>query len=236
VRWSQPADEALAGLSVTATVSPDARASALRWKLRVDNTSTNWGVWRVVFPQVALADLGTNAAVLFPRGPGELQRGVWDRPFSFHGNYPGGDCSMQFMAAYREGEKPTGLYVAVHDPWGGTKDLAMRSDPATHTVRLSFDHPAPNMGLAGSRLRARRRGRLAAPARRLVRCGDDLQGMGAAEAKWWPRLARDGRTDTPRWMRDLNAWAMSGGAPAECVPGGKAVPRVPWRADRLSLV
>ncbi len=129
MRWSRPADEALTGLSVTATVSPDARASALRWKLRVDNTSTNWSVWRVVFPQVALASLGTNAAVLFPRGPGEVQRGVWDRPFSFHGNYPGGDCSMQFMAAYREGEKPTGLYVAVHDPWGSTKDLAVRSDP-----------------------------------------------------------------------------------------------------------
>jgi hypothetical protein len=50
VRWSRPKDIALSGLAVTATVSPDARANALRWKLRVDNTSTNWSVWRVVFP------------------------------------------------------------------------------------------------------------------------------------------------------------------------------------------
>ena len=218
MRWSQPLDEALAGLSVTATVSPDTSASALRWKLRVDNTSTNWSIWRVQFPQLALASLGTNAAVLFPRGPGEVQRGVWDRSFSFHGNYPGGDCSMQFMAAYREGGHPTGLYVAVLDPWGSTKDLALRSDPATRTVRLSFDHPAPNMGLAGNAFA------LEGQAVWQLLRGDwfDVAALYKAwarrEAKWWPRLAGDGRADTPPWMRDLNAWAMTGGTPNECVP------------------
>lgn len=221
MRWSQPTDEALAGVSVTATVSPDARASALRWKLRVENTSTNWSTWRVVFPQVALANLGANAAVLFPRGPGEVQRGVWDRSFSYHGNYPGGDCSMQFMAAYREGESPTGLYVAVHDPWGSTKDLALKTDLATRTVSLTFDHPVPNMGLAGNGFA------LQSEAVWQVLRGDWFDAAmiykdwARREAKWWPRLARDGRTDTPRWMRDLNAWALSGGAPGECVPGVK---------------
>jgi hypothetical protein len=221
LRWSRPTNEALTGLSVTATVSADARAGALRWKLRVDNGSTNWSVWRVVFPQVAVADLGTNAAVLFPRGPGEVQRGVWDRSFSFHGNYPGGDCSMQFMAAYCEGERPTGLYVAMHDPWGSTKDLAVRSDATMHTVRLSFDHPAPNMGLAGDGFA------LEGEAVWQVLRGDWFDAAmiykhwARREAKWWPRLGRDGRPDTPRWMRDLNAWALSGGAPAECMPGVK---------------
>jgi hypothetical protein len=118
--------------------------------LRVENTSTNWSIWRLVFPQVVVASLGSNAAVLFPRGPGEVQRSVWDRPFHYQGDYPGGWCSMQFMAAYREGAKPTGLYVAPHDPWDGTKNLAAKSDSATHTVQLSFDHPAPNMGLTAS--------------------------------------------------------------------------------------
>jgi hypothetical protein len=221
LRWSRPRDKALAGLSVTATVSPDAQASAVRWKLRVDNTSTNWSVWRVVFPQVVLANLGTNAAVLFPRGPGELQRGVWDRPFTFRGDYPSGWCSMQFMAAYREGEKPTGLYVAMHDPWGSTKDLEAKSDPATRTVRLVFDHPAPNMGLAGNNFV------LEGEAVWQVLRGDWFDAAmiykrwAQHEAKWWPRLARNGRADTPRWMRELNAWAMTGGAPGECVPAVK---------------
>jgi hypothetical protein len=221
LRWSRPLDKALAGLSVTATVSPDTDASALRWKLRVENTSTNWSVWRVVFPQLALADLGSNAVVLFPRGPGDLQRGVWHRPFNYSGTYPNGWCSMQFMAAYRESEKPVGLYVATHDPWGSVKDLALKSDPATHTVRLSFDHPAPGMGLAGNDF--------ALPGEavwQLLR-GDWFDAAmiykrwARREAKWWPRLARDGRADTPRWMRDLNAWAMTGGAPDTCVPAVK---------------
>jgi hypothetical protein len=221
MRWSQPVDKALASLSVMVTVTPDSGASALRWKLRVGNTSTNWSVWRVQFPQVAVASLGTNAAVLFPRGPGEVQRGVWDRPFSYEGNYPGGWCSMQFMAAYREGAKPTGLYVAMHDPWGSTKDIAVKSDPSARTVRLSFDHPAPNMGLATNSFA------LEGEAVWQLLRGDWFdaavlyRAWAQREAKWWPRLTRDGRKDTPLWMRQLNAWAMTGGAPGECVPAVK---------------
>ena len=221
LRWSQPADSALAGISVTATVSPDPGAGALRWRLRVDNASTNWSLWRVRFPEVAVADLGTNAAVLFPRGPGEVQRGVWGRPFNYHGNYPGGWCSMQFMAAYREEERPTGLYVAMHDPWGGTDDLSVQSDPAARALRLGFDHPAPGLGIAGNGFV------LEGEAVWQVLRGDWFDAAtiyrrwARREAKWWPRLARDGRTDTPRWMRELNAWAMTGGAPGDCVPAVK---------------
>jgi hypothetical protein len=221
VRWSRPKDIALSGLAVTATVSPDARANALRWKLRVDNTSTNWSVWRVVFPQVLLADLGTNAVLLFPRGPGELQRNAPERTFSFRGNYPSGDCSMQFLAAYREGVERTGLYVGVHDPWGGTKDLKARSDPDMHTVLLSFDHPAPDMGVAGNGFTLQGEAVWALLRGDWFDAAMIYRDWARREAKWWPHLGRDGRADTPRWMRDLNAWALGGGLPPECVPAVK---------------
>lgn len=218
LRWSRPADAALAGLSITALATADRRAGAIRWKLRVENTSTNWSVWRIAFPQVALADLGADAAVLFPRGPGEVQRGVWRRPFSYHGNYPGGWCSMQFLAAYRGGEKPTGLYVATEDPWGSTKDLEVKSDPTARTVRLRFEHPAPDMGVPGNDFT------LEGEAVWQLLRGDWFDAAriyrrwAQREARWWPRLGRDGRADTPRWMRELNAWAMTGGGPDDCVP------------------
>ena len=147
LRWSKAEDAALAGLSIAATVNADATDNSLSWELRVDNAGTNWSVWRVVFPQLALADLGSNAAVLFPRGPGEVQRGVWGRPFTYRGSYANGWCSMQFVAAYRESESPTGLYVGLHDPWGSVKDLALVSEPKIRDVHLSFEHPAPGMGL-----------------------------------------------------------------------------------------
>ena len=220
LRWSKPENQSLAGVSITVTVLPDNRASAFRWHLRVNNSSTNWSVWRVTFPEIALADLGTNAAVFFPQGPGIVQRGVWHRPFRYGGEYPGGWCAMQFMAAYREGEQPTGLYVAIHDPWGATKDLATTSDPATHTLRLTYTHPAPNMGLAGNSFS------LEGEAVWQLLRGDWFDAAtiykqwASREAKWWPRLTREGRADTPRWARDLNAWTMTGmtaGWPSNCV-------------------
>ncbi len=221
LHWANPLDPWLAGIAVTAQAEADQESSAFRWKLQVANHNKDWGVSRVVFPQVALADPGTNAAVLFPRGPGEVQRDVWRRDFRYHGNYPGGWCSMQFMAAYREGDQPTGLYVALHDPWGSTKDMDAKSERAARVVRLAFDVPAPNMGVPGNGFE------LEGEAVWQLLRGDWFDAAiiyrhwAQREAKWWPRLGKDGRADTPRWMRDLNAWVMTGGAPSNCVPAVK---------------
>jgi len=219
--WAEPVDAALAGLSVTAIATADARAGALRWNLRVNNTSTNWSLWRVTFPQLALASLGTNGAVLFPRGPGEVQYGVWDRPYNYRGSYPDNACTMQFMAAYRAGAKATGLYLATQDPWGSTKNLEARSEPGGHRLLLAFEHPVPNMGLAGNGFTLE-----GEAVWRLLR-GDWFDAAmiyrdwAKREAKWWPRLGAEGRADTPRWMRELNVWTMTGGAASECVPAVK---------------
>jgi hypothetical protein len=141
LRWSAPVDESLAGLSVRAVATADAGASALHWKLYVENR--------------------------------------------------------------------------------GTKDLVLQSDPATRSLRLSFEHPVPNMGLAGNSFA------LEGEAVWGLLRGDWFdaaiiyRSWAQREAKWWPPLGRDGRPDTPRWMRELNAWTMTGGAPGECVPAVK---------------
>src|ERR1051326_5099610 len=217
LRWRRPANENIGAVAVKATATLDQRHSAIRWKVRIQNPSTNWSVWRVVFPQVALADLGEEGAAFFPRGPGEVQRAVWQRPFRYHGEYPGCWCAMQFMAAYREGEKPTGLYVALHDPWGSVKDLEVTTDPAPRSARLAFDIPAPDMGRAGNDFA------LEGEAVWQLLRGDWFDAAmiykdwARREARWWPRLGSEGRADTPRWMRELSAWALSGGAPDDCV-------------------
>jgi len=215
--WRQPTNENVGAITVIATATLDQSKSAINWGLQVQNATTNWGVWRVRFPQLALADLGANGAVLFPRGPGELQRGVWQRAFRYHGNYPGGWCAMQFMAAYRQGEKPTGLYVGLHDPFGGTKDLDLQTDPKTRSALLTFDIPAPEMGRPGNRFA------LEGEAVWQLLRGDWFDAAmiyktwAKREARWWPRLSEEGRSDTPSWMRELSAWALSGGAPGDCV-------------------
>ncbi len=218
MHWSEPANPSLPGVSVVALAAAHPGDSALHWHLHVEDRSTNWSVWHVVFPQLALADLGTNGAVFFPRGPGGVERNVWNRRFSYRGTYPGGWCAMQFMAAYRDGEHSTGLYVAMHDPWGSTKDLALKSDPASHILRLSFGHPAPNMGVAGNGFALEGEAVWQLLRGNWFDAAMIYKHWARQHAKWWPRLGPDGRADTPLWMRELNAWAMTGGAPSDCVP------------------
>jgi len=216
--WSDPVDESQRDLSVIASVTADRRQNALHWRFRVDNRSQSWSVWRAIFPQLELASLGKDAAIFFPRGPGEIQRGRPERGLNYRGQYPSGDCTMQYLAAYTGGDQPSGLYVGVHDPWGSTKDLRVALDPAADTIRLAFEHPAPNMGLPGNSFALE-----GAAVWQLLR-GDwfdaatTYRHWAQAEAKWWPRRGVDGRKDTPRWMRELSVWALSGGAPDDCVP------------------
>ena len=217
LHWAQPTNQSVGAIRVNATARLDDRNSAIRWRFRVENATTNWSVWRVVFPQLAIADCGTNGTVLFPRGPGEVQRGVWQRTFRYRGDYPGGWCSMQFMAAYREGEKPIGIYMGLHDLFGSTKNLEVKTDLASHSATLAFDIPAPDMGRAGNDFV------LEGEAVWQLFRGDWFdaamiyKSWAQREARWWPRLGKERRADTPQWMRELSAWALSGGASSDCI-------------------
>ena len=215
--WAKPSqDPALAGLIVRVVGVRDGQHSGLRWSLHVEANGADVAVRRVVFPQLDLADLGADGTVLFPRGPGELQRGVWSRDFHYRGTYPDGWCCMQFMASYREGQAPCGLYVAAQDPWGSTKYLELKSTAGSHTARLSMELPAAGMNKAGNGFETS-----GEVVWQLFR-GDWYDAAriyrewAQREARWWPRMSSEGRSDTPLWMRELCAWAMTGGAPGDC--------------------
>jgi hypothetical protein len=215
--WRKPLDANFAGISVIATARADQRHHAWRWRFHVENHSTAWGVWRVFFPQLALADFGQQGNVFVPRGPGEVQRDLGHRTFTYTGKYTDAWCTMQFMADYRDGDKPTGLYVAMHDPWGSTKQIALLRDPGLASVRMRFDHPAPNMGraetdfvLSGEAVWQLLRGDW-------FDAAQIYKAWVSKEARWWPKLTAHGRADSPLWMRQLNVWAQASGGPEDCV-------------------
>jgi len=231
--WSQPRDARFAGISVTAQVHTDSRQHALRWSLQVHNGSKRWSLWQVTFPQVAVAEPGDDATVLFPRGPGEIQRDVWRRHFGYRSTYPNGWCSMQLLAAYAQSPRPVGLYFALHDPVGSTKYIGMQSNPAGRSVRLYFEHPVPDMGKAGNSFTL-----MGQAVWQLLR-GDWYDAARiyrrwvVQEARWYPRgdnasprLGNVSAWTAPRplktfreWMRDLPAWSLaSGGAPEVVSP------------------
>jgi hypothetical protein len=224
LRWRRPIDDRFGNLTVVLQVTAEASASAMRWKLRVDNVGPAWSVWRIVFPQLAAADLGPQGRVFVPASAGEVKEDPWRHPVSFHGTYPSGWTSMPFLAAYQP-QQNTGLYCAVHDPLGSTKEIAARSRPMDKTLVLSFDHPAENMGEPGNGFA------LSGEAVWQLLRGDWFDAAliyrtwVRREARWYPRLGTEGRGDTPSWMRELPAWALGGGGPKDCVGAVKAFAR-----------
>jgi hypothetical protein len=212
LQWFAAKDPRLAGIQVTARARADERMPAICWRLDIQNTNPRWGVWRVVFPQAAVADFGASGRVFLPRGPGEVQPCLWSRPFAFRDTYPGAWMTMQFMAAYDPAHK-TGLYLGLHDPTGGTKDLAVESRPKEKAVAMQFDVPVPDMGRPGVAVRLE-----GEAVWRLLR-GDWFDAAVAyrdwvrRQAGWYPTLGPDGRTDTTPAMRLLDAWALGGADP-----------------------
>jgi hypothetical protein len=206
----------LRGLGVEVGVAPG-EDDSLMWTIRVDNASDDWTVWRVTFPQLALADLGEGSQAFFPRGAGEVQHDLWQRSFQYTGTYPSGWTSMQFFAV-NDKKQSSGIYLATHDPLGSTKEIRLRSDPSDRKLVLAFDHPAADMSVAGNDFA------LSGVAVMRLFAGDwfdaavTYRNWARRHAKWYPRLSANGRDDTPDWMRELPLWALGGGAPDECAP------------------
>ncbi len=215
--FAAPVDDRLREVRVEVTLALEKSEGALTWDLRVVNDSSQWGLWRVVFPQVSLRDLGEGGRVFAPVTAGIELADMWTKASKKGGTYPGGWTCMQYMAAYDKTRR-TGLYVGVHDPYGSTKDIFAEGQPAQHAVVLRFDHPVPNMGKAGAGFE------LPGEAKWQLLRGDWFEAAQiyrtwvSQKAKWWPDLGLEGREDTPKWMRELPAWAMTGGPVSQCVP------------------
>ena len=205
LRWRGPRDESMAGLEVVARAEFDGPNHAVRWSLNVQNQTQQWSVMHVVFPQLALAELGADGWVFLPRAPGEVQQGLWRRPFRHSGLYPEPWTTMQYAAAY-DAEGQTGLYVARHDPDGRPKRITIESEPNERAVTFTFEHPAANMTIAGNDFE------LTGPTVWQLLRGDWFDAAVIyrdwvrAHAKWYPQLTAEGRADTPQWMRQLPVW------------------------------
>lgn len=216
LRWSAPNDPRLKGVSAEAIAAPD--QSGWSWSFHL-NVPAEYGVTHTTFPQIAISKPDVGAYSLFPAGPGVVNKTLWNSAYSMKSVYPTGWCAMQFEAICPQNSQDAGLYFGMHDPFGGVKEIGIVSDPASQSVRLSYDMPAPNPGKSANGFRLS-----GTAVWRLLR-GDwydaamVYRDWVAHSAKWWPKLTDDGRADTPLWMRELCGWALSSGPPDACVPG-----------------
>ncbi len=216
LRWHDPVDSDVGALQVTAEARADPNHSAVHWRFNASGEKEPWGLWHVIFPQLEVVAPGDDPVLLIPRGPGEEQLGVWDKAFSFQGRYPSGWTSMQFMAVY-DRQSQTGLYWAIHDPFGGTKDFAAKTTPPTPTLAWTADVPVPDMGKPGNAYQLEGEAVWQAFQGDWYDAAVIYRDWVRTHARWYPKLGGEGREDTPAWMRELCVWAQTGGAAASCV-------------------
>lgn len=220
LRWSRPAATELGDLAVALRGTAVPETSRVAWHLEVGGQASPWSLIRVVFPQVALAQPLHAARLFFPRGPGEVAALAGQAGFSYGGRYPNGWTSMPYFALYDDAGSG-GLYLGMHDPLGSTKELRASLRPADGAVALAFEHPVPDMGRPGNRFE------LPGEAVFQLFRGDWFDAARIyrdwvrREARWFPPLGPDGRSDTPLAMRELCVWGLSNGTAAEVVPGMK---------------
>lgn len=221
LHWRSPTDRRVGPLEVCAVVTPDETTDSLSWQLSDSSEARDddapWSIHRTVFPKLAIGELGERTDLFVPRGAGEVIEDATRKNYNFGGRYPSGWTTMQYMAAYAD-DGTCGFYVAVQDPSAGTKEMRAETRSADRCTIFTFDHPAIDMGTAAARHEID-----GAVVWRIF----DGDWFDAAtiyrdwvrrEARWYPKLTDEGRADTPRWMRDLDVWALGGGDPKTGLP------------------
>mgnify|MGYP005839163985 FL=1 len=214
--FKTPTDSRLSGIGVVARASADEEKDAIRWTLEVRNSSESWSIHSVRFPQTVMLEPGADGWLVYPKAAGVAEQGAWRQAVDFSGRYPSGWVTMQFVAAYPHDGR-SGFYLGVHDPFGGTKEMRLRSLPKERLVEFSWEQWAGGMGTVGNGFRT--------SGKTVWRLFDGdwfdaaliYRDWVRREARWYPELGSEGREDTPPWMRELSIWALGGGAPGDCV-------------------
>lgn len=216
LRLWQHSDARLADIGVRCLVRLNSACST--WQLSVVNNSRTWSLWRVRFPQVALGRIGASEQddrLVFPRGAGELVEAPLTKPVHFVTLYPNGWGTMQFYAHY---DNDCGVYVAMHDPLGGTKGLHVEHEAGANAIVCGFDVPAENMGVIGNDFKTSGAAVIETFRGDWFDAAQIYKRWVEKEAKWYPPPNKD----VPRWMSDLPLWALTGGTPQEVVGPVKA--------------
>ncbi|MAE61954.1 MAG: hypothetical protein CMJ49_11440, partial [Planctomycetaceae bacterium] len=207
------------GLRIEAEASAHPIHARITWAFNVAHDDPEWGVWRVVFPRLALRPFAPEVHALIPQASGVVKENVFRAPMNFRGTYPDLWTTMPFLAAYAA-DGTAGFYHAFHDPAAWVRELSASSDP--NALTLAFDTPAPNMGQPGIGFHP------AGQAVWQLFRGDWFDAANiyhrwvTNEAPWWPRLhPKHQRIDTPQWMRQVPLWGMLRGEPLHAVPAGQ---------------
>ncbi len=217
LRWEGYPGADLSAFTVEVRLYARPEESAWEWHIATAGALNTTRLEDVVFPQITLHESICDGGILYPDGPGALIQYHWDTDMQKWQRYGGGWGSMQFMSTFSRWspeQNQSGFYFAMHDPQGSAKEIVAQSKAKERTVSLFFEHPIPdttrtnNYSLPGKAVWRLFRGDW-------FDAAQYYKNWVQKNALWMPRLGREGREDTPLWMRELCVWAQTGGTPEE---------------------
>ncbi|NSW90749.1 MAG: hypothetical protein HPY74_08765 [Firmicutes bacterium] len=208
LKFINPGDGKLKDFAVVLKARAIAKEHRIEWTMDVLNDNPNISVMSVTYPNVSFE--GENLDAFIPANPGEVINDACSYSRHLYGSYPSGFYYvMPYFAIYNnKNNQNNGIYVAVHDDVGSRKDITFNTFRSSKQGMLSYNYPAVNRGEPAN-------------AFSLPGCmvwqifsGDWFDATQIykrfvhTQAKWMPKVSKEGREDTPLWMREMSFWIM----------------------------
>jgi hypothetical protein len=219
--FKNPGDGKFKDLTILLKGWAVSRENRIEWTVDVLNDNNKISVLSVTYPNIFFG--GEDLDIFVPVNSGELIRDACSYSTHLYGSYPsGGNFVMPYFAIYARSSnneknnmsgmnlknKNNGIYIAVHDDSGSRKDISLNTFGNSKQGILSYNYPAVNYGEPAN-------------AFSLPGCmvwqifsGDWYDATLIYKsfvhnyAKWMPKVGKEGRVDTPLWMREMPFWIM----------------------------
>ena len=193
-----PIGEEPDALDVRVSVNVDDEMT--RWRIDVENRSSEWGVWNIQFPILSGLIVEPGNAIAYPRKVGRLCRDILSNmPLKMV--YPSYTSTMQYSLFLKKDEC---LYLAAHDPSASYKHFTYEKDGESELTYYLTNYPE-GAGLPGTGYT------MPYDAVITILAGDWITG-----SKFYRRWAlrqywcRKGpiwkRRDLSKWLRNITVW------------------------------
>jgi len=183
------------------------------WRIKINNRSQKYGIWRVNFPRISLT-ASESGELAVPMGWGSLYKNPTHNG-RYRGDYPNGWCTMQFAALCDGGE---GLYLATHDATAYHKEFVFQPIPDESRLMFEAIHYPEEMGISGKDFELPYPVVIEPFNGNWLDAAKIYSSWAQEHSIWFPEEPLESSENTPGWLKEIALWCQTGGDPKDVVP------------------
>lgn len=183
------------------------------WRIKVNNRSQKYGIWRINFPRFSLTS-SDSGELAVPMGWGSLYKNP-TRYGRYRGDYPNGWCTMQFAALCEDGE---GIYLATHDEKAFHKEFVFQPIPEESRLLFEIIHYPEGMGISSKNYDLPYPVVIKPFMGNWIDASKIYRDWAKKHSIWFPKESLKNNIDTPKWIKEIALWCQTGGEPKDVVP------------------